>query len=72
LSHKELAKLGYIRFDIESGIAENGKIICLVTEEEKFILKTIRDAFGGSLPDNYNLELRINELNPLIFNFKKQ
>lgn len=71
LTPKELAKQGYIRFDINSGLAENGKVICLVTEEEKFILKTIRDAFGGPLPDYYNLELRIGELNPLVFNFKK-
>lgn len=68
---KELAKQGYIKFDIETGIAENGNTICLISDEEKFILQTIRKTFGGSLPENYNLEIKINELKPLVFNFRK-
>ena len=68
-----LLEQGYIKLDLDTGLAKNGKIICLVTEAEKYILKVIRDAFKGELPKSYNLELKISETSPPIkFNFTKQ
>ena len=61
-------KSGYIKVDLDTGIADNGKSICLISDEEKFILKTIKDALGGELPDSYNLELKLNGVK---FRFKK-
>ena len=69
---KELAKLGFVRFDTKTGISKNGKTLCLVSDEEKFILATIRKAFKGELPDCYNLEIRMSGINPIVFNFDKK
>lgn len=71
INPKKLAKLGYVHFDLETGLAENGKSICLVSDEEKFILKTIRDTFKGRYPKKFNIDLRISKLDPIIFNFEK-
>ena len=71
LDLRALAKQGFIKFDVETGLAENGKTLCLISDEEKFILKTIRDAFGGNMPNKYLLELKVNKLDPLVFTFRK-
>jgi hypothetical protein len=62
---KDLAKLGYIKFDLETGIAENGKSLCLVSDDEKFIINTLRTV---SLPESF--ELRISS-SPIVFTFTK-
>jgi hypothetical protein len=43
LEPKELAKLGYIKFDLNTGLAGNGKTLCLISDDEKRLLEDIRE-----------------------------
>jgi hypothetical protein len=44
---KELAKLGYIKFDLNTGLAGNGKTVCLISDDEKQLIEGIRSDISG-------------------------
>ena len=42
LNPKELARAGYVKFDLDTGLAGNGKTLCLVSDDEKYLLQELR------------------------------
>jgi hypothetical protein len=68
---KELARAGYIKFDIDTGLGANGRTVCLITDEEKALLTKLRRIYKGSYPKDLNIEIRVSEVSePIVYNIK--
>ena len=73
LEPTELARQGYIKFDTDTGLAANGKTLCLISGEEKKIIETLRSTYVDGYPEMFNVEIKISLLgNPIVFNFRRE
>lgn len=62
MSPKDLARLGYIKFDTNTGMAENGYTLCLISQEEKAVIDAMRSAYKSSYPKNIDIKIHITEI----------
>ena len=59
INPRELAKAGYIKFDLNTGLAGNGKTVCLISDDEKKLLERIREAIAGK-PGLHELDITLD------------